>query len=85
MIIITAEKVGKKNGEYNFQMTIVSSGPYKELVKKFSIMKEQQSGEKQKKLNQLREKDDELRKFKIEKDRLEKEREKILKKRDELR
>ena len=68
--IITAEKVGKKIGEYNFQMTIASSAPYKELIRKLNTMKEEQATEKERELNELKEKDDELRKFKIEKDRL---------------
>lgn len=33
------DKVGKKAIEYNFQVAIISSGPYKELNKKFYELK----------------------------------------------
>ena len=40
------EKIGKKAIEYNFQVAIISSAPYKELNKKFYELKEEQQREK---------------------------------------
>ena len=40
------EKIGKKAIEYNFQVAIISSAPYKELNKKFHELKEEQQREK---------------------------------------
>lgn len=34
-----AEKVGKKATEYNFQIAIISSAPYKELSRKYGQLK----------------------------------------------
>lgn len=52
-LIKILEKVGKKNTEYNYQIAIISSAPYKELNKKFNQVKEEQQREKEKRLKVL--------------------------------
>lgn len=74
---ITIDKVGKKNIDNNFQFAIVSSGPYKELSKKYGQLKEDQAYEKQIKFNELKKKDEELQKYMAEKVRLDQEKVKL--------
>lgn len=48
-----AEKVTKKAAEYNYHLAIISSGPYKELNKKYLQLKEEQTRQKERRLQVL--------------------------------
>lgn len=45
-----AEKVTKKAAQYNYHLAIISSGPYKELNKKYLQLKEEQTRQKERRL-----------------------------------
>lgn len=47
---LKTDKTTKKGGEYNFQVAIISSNAYKELTKKYTSLKEEQTAEKLKRL-----------------------------------